>query len=88
MKNLIFLRLYMPLPHTFEEKYVFTRCIEEFYKLLNNFSHYTYIPLYVFQLYNYYRQNLSMNVIYLTTKTYTKKNVSNTKKERKKKLCM
>ncbi len=36
MKNLIFLRLYI-------EKYLFTKCIEEFYKLLNYFSNYTYI---------------------------------------------
>ncbi len=26
----------------FEEKYLFTKCIEEFYKLLIYFSHYTY----------------------------------------------
>ncbi len=31
-----------PPPPTFEEKYLFTKCIEEFYKLLNYFSHYTY----------------------------------------------
>ncbi len=43
MKNEIFLRLYIySPPTTFEEKYLFTKCIEEFYKLLNNFSHYTY----------------------------------------------
>ncbi len=43
MKNEIFLRLYIPPPPpTFEEKYLFTKCIEEFYKLLNYFSHYTY----------------------------------------------
>ncbi len=44
MKNEIFLRLYIAPPphtHTFEEKYLFTKCIEEFYKLLNYFSHYT-----------------------------------------------
>ncbi len=33
--------------HTFEEKYLFTKCIEEFYKLLNYLS--LYIPLYVYQ---------------------------------------
>ncbi len=32
MKNEIFLKLYIP---TFEEKYLFTECIEKFYKLLN-----------------------------------------------------
>ncbi len=31
-----------PPPPTFEEKYLFTKCIEEFYKLLNYFSHCTY----------------------------------------------
>ncbi len=42
----LFLRLYIaPLP-TFEEKYLFTKCIEEFYKLLNYFSHYTYEELF------------------------------------------
>ncbi len=40
MKNEIFLRI--APPPTFEEKYLFTKCIEEFYKLLSYFSHYTY----------------------------------------------
>ncbi len=52
MKNSIFLRLHIASPpppppththvHTFEEKYWITKCIEELYKLLNYFSHYTY----------------------------------------------
>ncbi len=42
-KYVIFLTLYSPPPSPmFEEKYLFTKCIEEFYKLLNYFSHYTY----------------------------------------------
>ncbi len=40
MKNEIFLRLYIAPP--FEEKYLSTKLIEELYKLLNYFSHYTY----------------------------------------------
>ncbi len=39
MKNEIFLKLYIP---TFDEKYLFTECIEKFYKLLNYFCHYAY----------------------------------------------
>ncbi len=41
MTNEIFLRLYIPPPMV-EEKYVFTKYIEEFYKLLKYFSNYTY----------------------------------------------
>ncbi len=32
----------------FEEKYVFTKCIEEFYKQWNYFSHYTYHCMFFF----------------------------------------
>ncbi len=41
MNNLIFLKLYIASPPMFEETSLFTKCIEEFYKLLNYFSHYT-----------------------------------------------
>ncbi len=42
MKHEISLRLYLVPPPTFEEKYLFTKLIEELYKLLHYFSHYTY----------------------------------------------
>ncbi len=42
MKNEIFLRHYIaPHTHVWGYIYLFTKCIEEFYKLLNYFSHYT-----------------------------------------------
>ncbi len=31
-----------PFFHMFEEKYLFSKCMEDFYKLLIYFSHYTY----------------------------------------------
>ncbi len=40
MKNLIFLKQYIDHPtHTFEEKYLFTKHIKEFYKLCMFFSY-------------------------------------------------
>ncbi len=42
--------------HTFKEKYLFTKCIKKFFKLLNHFSHYAYHCMF----YNYYRQILDI----------------------------
>ncbi len=39
MKDEIFLRLYIDPP---TPTYLFSKCIEQFYQLLNYFSHYTY----------------------------------------------
>ncbi len=60
-----------------------TKCIEEFYKLLNNFSHYTYH--FMFLNYTIIIDSILdiMYLIYLTTKTYNKNNLSNKKKENK-----
>ncbi len=64
------------------KKKLFTKSIEEFYKLLNYFCHYHCM------FFNYTiiidRLLDIIYVIYLTTKKYNKNNLSNKKKERKK----
>ncbi len=80
MKNLIFLRLYIaPPPHTRLRINIFI--YQMYWRVLQTIKLFQslYIPMHAFQLYNYYRQNLSHKWFIWPLKKYNKSNLSNKK---------